>query len=460
MGITSVADASYAVNGSSELNENGGTYVAYIFAHNNGDGGFGPDGDQDIIKCGTYEGNGGTQEIDLGFEPQWVMIKNIESRAYQASLDWNIFDNMREWANRTSGDNNVLVANEADAETALARCFPTANGFAFYNDGAYSLNASGDTYIYMAIRRGPLAQPESATEVFDVFAGDDTFPTVITTGFTADSLFGALRSGLSINFMSGSRLTSNKSLITSSTAAQGEGLYSDVTNGCWMRNDGILPGIFGQSNTVYYTWKRAPGFFDVVAYTGTGSVMTVNHNLGVAPEMMWVKCRSNTKDWAVYHSDLGSTNEIRLNATSPAFGTTAWNNTTPTDSVFTLGVLGRVNSAVIEDYIAYLFATVPGVSKVGSFTGTGGSGQTIDCGFTSGARFVLIKRTDSSTYGDWYVWDSERGIVAGNDPRLSLNTTSAEVLADTIDPHSSGFSTVPSTIVDQSGASYIFYAIA
>ena len=111
-------------------------------------------------------------------------------------------------------------------------------------------------------------------------------------------------------------------------------------------------------------------------------------------------------------------------------------------------------------YVAYLFATCAGVSKVFSYTGNGSS-QTINCGFTGGARFVLIKRTDNT--GDWYVWDSARGIVSGNDPHLSLNTTAAEVTTDdTIDTDSTGFvvNQVSATNVNVSSATYIGLAIA
>jgi hypothetical protein len=111
-------------------------------------------------------------------------------------------------------------------------------------------------------------------------------------------------------------------------------------------------------------------------------------------------------------------------------------------------------------YVAYLFATCAGVSKVGSYTGTATTKQ-IDCGFTGGARFVLIKRTDST--GAWYVWDSARGIVAGNDPYLLLNSTAAEVTnTDYIDTYSAGFeisSTAPAAI-NASGGTFIFLAIA
>jgi len=116
----------------------------------------------------------------------------------------------------------------------------------------------------------------------------------------------------------------------------------------------------------------------------------------------------------------------------------------------------RVNDSG-ETYIAYLFASSD-VSKVGSYTGTG-SDQTIDCGFTNGARFVLAKR--SSTSGIWGVFDTARGIVAGNDPLLRLNATNAESSSDYIDPHSSGF-TWPGEGggFNTSGITYIFYAIA
>ncbi|MEK7118517.1 MAG: hypothetical protein AAB869_02795, partial [Patescibacteria group bacterium] len=111
-------------------------------------------------------------------------------------------------------------------------------------------------------------------------------------------------------------------------------------------------------------------------------------------------------------------------------------------------------------YVAYLFATKAGVSKVGSYTGNG-STQTINAAFTSSARYVLIKRTDVA--GDWFVWDSVRGIVAANDPHLSLNTTVAEVTTDdSIDPDNSGFivNQLAATDINVSAATYIFLALS
>ena len=110
------------------------------------------------------------------------------------------------------------------------------------------------------------------------------------------------------------------------------------------------------------------------------------------------------------------------------------------------------------NYIAYLFATLDGISKVGSYTGTG-SDINVDCGFSAGARFILIKRTDAT--GDWYLYDTARGIVAGADPFLKLNTNEAQDAGnDGIDPLSSGFIVTSSSGNNTSGGNYIFYAIA
>jgi hypothetical protein len=211
---------------------------------------------------------------------------------------------------------------------------------------------------------------------------------------------------------------------------------------------------------INYLFRRAPGFFDVVCYTGTGSATTVAHNLNVVPELMIVKGRSGTTAWQAYSNALANTEYLVLNTTAAkATGATRWNSTTPTSSVFSLGTASEVNTNAAT-YVAYLFASCPGVSKVGSYTGTGAT-QVVNCGFAAGARFVLIKRTDNT--GDWYVWDSARGIVAGNDPYLLLNSTAAEVTTtDWVDTAASGFelSNAAGNLVNTNGASYIFLAIA
>jgi hypothetical protein len=237
---------------------------------------------------------------------------------------------------------------------------------------------------------------------------------------------------------------------------------------------GVTVGVNNLNNKdltpfIGYFYRRAPGFFDEVCYTGTGSARTVAHNLTVVPELMIIKSRTSAvQSWYVYSSAIWGTSiggtsgadGLRLNADLAATqNNTQLNNTQPTASVFSLGTVAATNENGAT-FVNYLFASCPGVSKVGSYTGTGTT-QQINCGFTAGSRFVLIKRTDST--GDWYVWDSARGIVAGNDPYLLLNSTAAEVTStDYVDTFSSGFeisSTAPAAI-NANGGTYIFLAIA
>ena len=438
---TAPTDSVFTVGTSTSVNASGGTYVAYVFAHNNSDGTFGPTYDQDIIKCGSYTGDGttdGSNVIDLGWEPQWVMVK-VSSTADS----WLILDNMRGIGGTT---NNVLRADSNGAEeqdsSAMGTLLP--NGFSVTKDNN-EINGSGQTYIYMAIRRGPLTPPTSGTEVFKVVPPTNTSP-VYVSGFTAD--MGIWRYTASTNTEIMSRITGKGRMYTNLTNGSGDSGSTD-----WDYMDGWYNDYINQP--VYsWTWKRAPGFFDVVAYTGTGANRTVRHNLTVPPEMMWVKGRSVTNDWRVYHKSIGNTNHLRLNEAVAASSEPYWNNTTPTSSVFSLNSHVRVNGSG-NTYIAYLFSSLAGISKVGSFSHTSNTDTNVDCGFTSGARFVLIK--ESSGTGSWYVFDTVRGIVSGSDKALFLDNTSAQQTADWLDPSSTGF------IVDGPNwgtGTYVFYAIA
>ncbi len=434
----------------------GANYVAYLFAHNDsGDGGFGPDGDADIIKCGSYTGNAGNpQLIELGFEPQFLMVKCASHTG-----DWFVVDNMRGvLPNADYGDaNKTIYWNTNAAEIA-------SGNFGFYSTGfaaaqSSSTNGSGRNFIYMAIRRGPLAAPDDATKVFAVDAFNSSDPR-FTSGFPVDMAIATGTSSTNHNEVQ-TRLLGNSILKTSSTS-------SETPNQSHIAFDYQT----GHNETTYWNntgayswmWKRAPSYFDCVGFLGTGSARTVPHGLTVPPEMMWLKNRSSGTPWMVYHSALGNQAYLQLNGTNAQVtgNTSRWNATTPTASVFSVGDSGSVNGTS-NNIIAYLFATVPNVSFVGSYTGNGSS-QNIDCGFSSGARFVLIKRYDGTD--SWYVADSVRGISSGQtDKILKLNSTDAEFTesdnsADYIAPHASGFNLPANSPLNGSGDDFIFYAIA
>ena len=142
----------------------------YKRQHNDGDGDFGPDG-SDIIKCGSYTGNGSTTGpvIDLGFEPQWLLIRNVDR-----ADDWVIIDSMRGIPSSSDGP-AVLRPESSAAEYASGSSFSqssrvdlTATGFDVKRSNS-RVNGSNQNMIYIAIRR-PMAMPESATDCFAVNA--------------------------------------------------------------------------------------------------------------------------------------------------------------------------------------------------------------------------------------------------------------------------------------------------
>ena len=451
----------FTVGNDQDINESGESYIAYLFAHNNNDGGFGSTGDQDIIKCGSYTGTGDTDgpSIDLGFEPQFVMVKNAST-----SSDWMVVDSIRGITTRSgagTGDDRILNWNTTGAESASGGLDLNPDGFKL-NGGLTASNGNGNTHIYMAIRRGPMQTPTAATSVFDVqtYSGNGTTHRKFTTNFVVDA---NITSGLTINYRTcwGARLLDGMHE-TSQTAVSYYALADWID---YDHNDGYdLPSAYTYSNVsgqdfVTYSFSRAPKFFDVVTYAGTGSATTVKHNLEVTPELMIIKNIASVAEWTVYSRN-DATDHLHLNAGDATSDEDRFfNDTAPTSSVFTVGDRAEVNASS-NSYVAYLFATLAGISKVGTYSGTG-SDVNVDCGFTSGARFVLVKRADSS--GDWYHWDSVNGIVAGNDPYLLFNSDAAQVTnTDYIDPLSSGFtitSGAPSDL-NTNGGTYLFLAIA
>jgi hypothetical protein len=439
----------FSVGTDTTVNASGGTYVAYIFAHNAG--GFGNTGADNVISCGSFTTDGsGNATVTLGYEPQWVLIKRTNSVA-----DWRILDTMRPWSETST---TVLVPNSASAESSISNgnTKPKATGFTTSGDFGVS-----STCIYIAIRRGPMKTPTVGTSVYTSASRTGTASVMPrwVAGFPVD--WAIRQSSVTAgggDWQAGDRLRGEVQVKPNLTEA--ETAAALLYNFAGMTGYSTLGAAGSDSGDRSWMFRRAPGFFDVVCYTGTGANTTQTHNLAAVPELMIVKKRSATDAWQVYSSALANTQYVVLNTTAAvATGATRWNSTTPTSTVFSLGTATEVNASSAT-YVAYLFATVAGVSKVGSYTGTAAL-QTVNCGFTSGARFVLIKRTDST--GDWYVWDSARGITAGNDPYLLLNSTAAEVTGTNyVDTDATGFKVTAAApaALNAPGGAYIFLAIA
>jgi hypothetical protein len=298
--------------------------------------------------------------------------------------------------------------------------------------------------------------PTVGTSVFAPFNTSVTSkPLFFTTNFPVDFALSKRSNGADAPVAT-SRLQGGLTLETNSTSAESTPpTYFQFDSNTQMSSTNYNTG-FGSVQSML-AFRRASGFMDVVCFSGVNGVTTIPHNLGVVPELMITKRRGSTASWQVYTAPTGASAFLNLN-TDAAVSTgssTRWNETAPTASVFTIG-----SAFAVDTFVNYLFATCPGVSKVGSYTGNGGT-QAIACGFTGGARFVLIKRTDAS--GDWYVYDTARGMTTLTDPYLLLNSTAAETATlGSVTTTTGGF-TVDATIlaaINTNAASYIFLAIA
>jgi len=442
------------------MNGSGYNYVAYIFAHDEQT--FGEEGDQSIISCGTYTGNGSTTgpTVTLGWDPQLVMIKN-----QSAAEGWVWFDTMRGLF--AGGDDKALFPGQTTIEQnrSSGQVWPLSSGFKLNGSSDGKVNGGGNVYVYFAIRgiSGNVGKPpEAGTDVFNVINGTGGDPT-FKTGFVTDFIT-SRPAASSSSWWTYSRPTGEKYLALNSSGTQGGG-------GASKRLDFMNGFATGASTSdTAWGWKRNAGF-DVVNYLGTGdnsnsgpnaTSQVIPHSLGKIPEMIWVKCRSTGYNWYVYHKGQnGGTNpwnySLSLNSTDGEIESVApytnamWNNTAPTSTHFSLGPGNDINKNN-DTYLSMLFASVDGISKVGSYSGPGGV-VTITTGFQP--RFIMVKKAND--VGGWHVFDTTRGMGSGNDPLLYLNTTGAQITVDYVTPSSTGWSTTSGNL---SEGDYIYYAHA
>ena len=202
---------------------------------------------------------------------------------------------------------------------------------------------------------------------------------------------------------------------------------------------------------------NAAAGFSVVTYTGTGANATVGHGLGVAPSLVITKYRGGAASWNVYHASLGATQYLYLDQTAAAAtNIVLWNNTAPTSSVFSIGTGTGVNPSG-GACVAYCWSQVAGFSKFGSYVGNGSAdGPFVFTNFQP--RWLMIKRTDSTS--DWYIFDTTRDTYNVEAATLLADSSGVETSAASIDGLSNGFKCRSSTVVNVSGATYIYAAFA
>ena len=440
------------------MNRNGYSYVMYLFAHDEQI--FGDKGNNSIIKCDSYTGNGSSDgpDINLGWEPQWLLIKRSSG-----GEDWMLFDHMRTSQRQDMWlDELRMNLTNAEYDGAGGDSQPflnwTSTGFKLSSNTTHT-NSNGDKYIYIAVRRPdgavgklPTAGSQVFTPVYDS-AGAPLFKTpnhYVDMSLQKNSNWAT--SGASWNIVN--RLRSKERLETQDTIDE---QYNSLHNFDYQYGESSYTGS-GGNERFSWNWKRYAGF-DMVHYTGSNSTRSLAHSLNRVPELIIIKKLNTAGNWIVGNPYLTNWNYVLyLNMTNAQDNVTSTHfSSAPTSTHINLGNHGNVNGATWIKYLALLFASVDGISKVGSYNGTGSS-LDITTGFQP--RFVILKRINGA--GAWFVLDTVRGWASGNDCFVLLNSTDAQDCNYNIGaPISTGFQLNGSDVnYNASGNQYLYYAHA
>ncbi|MDG1950545.1 MAG: hypothetical protein P8J32_07070, partial [bacterium] len=266
------------------------------------------------------------------------------------------------------------------------------------------------------------------------------------------------------NRLTFARLTGSQHYLrTNGTQAE----YDSTVSNAYAFNDvshSVQNNYQGNGSKVFYNFKRTPGFMDVVCYEGDGQAgREIPHNLGAVPEMMWVKCRSKSDTdtaygWWVYSSVINRTLVLNQDNAGSSGNNVVWNDAVPDINNLTVGSYKGTNHG-LELYIAYLFASVPGICDIGTYEGTGQSGQEVLIpSFTGWVRYLLIKRTDGT--GSWWQTADPGGYTS----MIKLNTAEAQEKVNAVAPLTGGRGgfqlTTNNAEFNASGGKYIYMAIA
>jgi hypothetical protein len=325
------------------------------------------------------------------------------------------------------------------------------NGTTFQPDFVWAKGRSGatDHALYDAVR-GVQLQLESNTT---------TAETTETTGLTAFTSSGFTTGALAqMNTNTATYVAWEWLGGTAPTVNNTAGAGNVPTAGSVLINGANSTSALAGSIAATRISANTSAGFSIVTYTGTGANATVAHGLGVAPSLIIAKSRSVADNWLIYHASLGNTQYVDFTTAAAGTSITAWNNTSPTSSVFSIGTAPRINTASSTN-VAYCFAPVSGYSAFGSYTGNGSAdGPFVYTGFRP--RWILTKRTDATE--SWQIIDTSRDPYNLSQNTLYPNLANAEATnSGLFDILSNGFKLKSTTTGgNTSGGTYIYYAVA
>lgn len=322
--------------------------------------------------------------------------------------------------------------------------------------------------------------------------------TTVSTDFQPDLVWVKRRNSSSNHVLTDSVRGANKALNSNTTSTEDSSTSLITAFNSTSFGVGTDSKVNASGGTyVGWHWKEsASAGFDIVTYEGnsdtSGDTQSISHSLGVAPEMIIVKARDGraandyyARDmWYVWHKDLSSGSSLYLNDTSAAVDYSSGYTSAPISNVgastFTVCNAEEYYNSYTdflnwgdpygyytgdnERYVAYLFSSVDGVSKVGSYTGNGSSdGSFIYTGFRP--AFVMVKPIETAY--SWYIHDTARSPYNYSDLELTANSSGAEYsvsgasAGERLDFLSNGFKHRTSNVaMNQSGYKYAYLAFS
>jgi hypothetical protein len=330
-----------------------------------------------------------------------------------------------------------------------------------------------------------MAQINKPSEYFNtkLYSGSGSTTTLTGVGFQPDWTWIKRRNSSINHKIYDAVRTAGKSISSNNTAAEitndAEGYLSAFTSDGFTVQAGTTSDEYvNQTGGTYVAWNwlangagvsntdgsiastvsaNTTSGFSIVTWSGTSSNGTIGHGLGVAPKV--IICfgySSGTNSWTVGHNSLSWNNGIYLETGTSFSNSTLWNNTAPTNDVFSVGSFSGTNSS--QSMIAYCFAEKKGFSKFGSYTGNGNAnGPFVYTGFKP--AFVLVKNVSASN--NWFLQDNKRAGYNGANYLLKPNISGDEDLGTHIDILSNGFKTIVSSAnCNGSGNNIIYMAFA
>ena len=450
---TAPTSSNFTVGSSTDVNANGGTYVAYLFANDTSE--------NSLIKCGYYTGTGGTRfEKNLGWETQTIIAKNTTNVA-----NWAWTGDM--YAYGDFGATTYFPINDIfTTNSGGSGVIPSVNGFEVIGTSAV-FNTSANNYIYIAIKND-IQKPANALEVFSTSyngGSEDWNAQKISNHRKVDWLISNVYDGNTGNYYNvilDNRKHDNNGSDIGIFRTSGANVSSATHNvvmpfegsNNWWSPDYIWSNSSNGSRQ-NHNFTRAIGVFDKGRYAGNGSTQTVKHNLGVIPEMIIFHANST---FNVYHKDLGPNSYFTLSSTGAVTAQTGFVGTLTNTTIGLNNILKNNTNGEQEHF--YAFASLAGVSKVGSYVGNGAV-RNVDCGFNGGARFVLVRPiTSGAAYFQTYAFSNALGIAYSNDVLMVFTGSGSPISADAVLPSQNGFGLTGSSYLNQSGITYVYLAMA